>query len=185
MTEPVIEESTSRRGRPVGPAAVRGGRAEPFDTFYLRELPSLVVLARALSGSSAAEDLAQEAMLAAYRRWDEVCRLDLPAAWVRRVCANLSTSLIRRRAAEARALLRGGGMRTGYAELPPADDAFWSEVRRLPRRQAQSISLHYVYDMQVSDIAVTLGCSESTVKAHLVRGRAALARRLDISEDAS
>jgi len=35
----------------------------------------------------------------------------------------------------------------------------------------------------VSDIAVTLDCSESTVKAHLVRGRSALARRLGVEEE--
>jgi len=182
MTDPVIDEPRRSRGDPGRDAPPRLAVVESFDVFYLRELPSLVALARALSGSAAAEDLAQEAMVAAYRRWDEVASLDIPAAWVRRVCANLSTSLIRRRAAEARAVLRIGGQRTAYAEPAPEDAAFWAEVRRLPRRQAQAISLHYVYDMAVADIAVTLDCSESSVKAHLVRGRAALARRLDIPE---
>jgi len=183
MTDPVIDEPRRSRREPGSGSAPRLAVAESFDAFYLRELPSLVALARALSGSAAAEDLAQEAMMAAYRRWDEVALLDLPAAWVRRVCANLSTSLIRRRAAETRAVLRAGGQRTAYAELPPEDATFWAEVRRLPRRQAQAISLHYVYDMAVSDIAVTLDCSESTVKAHLVRGRSALARRLGVDEE--
>src|SRR4051812_34236711 len=87
------------------------GEAERFDAFYRRELPALVALAVALSGSASAEDIAQEAMLAAYRRWDVVSHLDLPAAWVRRVCANRCVSTLRRRAVEGRAMLRLGARR--------------------------------------------------------------------------
>ena len=45
------------------------------------------------------------------------------------------------------------------------------------------IALHYVLDMGVADIATTLGCSGSTVKAHLVRGRAALAQRIGMGTE--
>jgi RNA polymerase sigma-70 factor (ECF subfamily) len=169
-----------------GAEVVRLPGALVFDVFYQRELPGLVALARALTRApSTAEDIAQEAMIVAFRRWDEVSALDVPAAWVRRVCANMATSTIRRRTAEARALVRLGARRTEHTELAPRDEAFWAEVRRLPRRQAQVIALHYVYDLQVVDIAETLGCSASTVKAHLVRARATLATRLDVEGDPS
>lgn len=183
MTEPAIGDASPWEGLPSRAVPRRLRSAQPFEDFYLRELPSLVALARALSGSAAAEDIAQEAMLASYCRWTEIEQYDQPAAWVRRVCANLATSLIRRRAAETRAVLRYGGMRQTSTELAPQDEAFWAAVRRLPRRQAQSIALHYIYDLQVSDVARTLGCSESSVKAHLVRGRAALSSRLGIVEE--
>jgi RNA polymerase sigma factor (sigma-70 family) len=163
-------------------------RADTFEAFYRREMAGLVGLARVLCGSWAvAEDLAQEAMLVAYRRWDEVSHLDVPLAWVRKVCANQATSAIRRRTVEARALVRLGSRRQIPEPAPLENEVFWSEVRRLPRRQAQSIALHYVYDMGVVEIAATLGCSDSSVKAHLVRGRAALARRLgaDVVEEPS
>jgi len=159
--------------------AVELGPVETFEAFYRREMPGLVALARALCGSWAvADDLAQEAMLVAFRRWDAVSRLDLPAAWVRRVCANQATSQVRRRMVEARALARLGSRRQLPAPEALDGESFWAEVRRLPRRQAQSIALHYVFDMGVVEIGATLGCSDSSVKAHLVRGRAALARRL-------
>ncbi len=150
---------------------------EGFDSFYRREMPALVAFARSLSGSAAADDIAQEAMLAAYRRWDAVSQMDVPAAWVRRACANRAVSTLRRRTVEARGLLRlvqrdrGEPLRVEYEE-------FWSEVRRLPRRQAQVIALHYVYDLGVAEIAQTLGCAEGTVKSHLFRARAALSGRL-------
>lgn len=56
-------------------------------------------------------------------------------------------------------------------------ETFWAEVRRLPRRQAQSVALYYIYDLGVADVATTLG-AEGSVKVHLTRGRATLARRL-------
>jgi RNA polymerase sigma-70 factor (ECF subfamily) len=152
---------------------------ETFEAFYGREYRSLVALALALTGTSGhAEDVAQEAMLAAYRRWDEVSRLDLPHAWVRRVCVNLSTSLVRRRVVEARALIRLRGRRSADQALDPDDTTFWAEVRRLPRRQAECVALTYVYGCTVADVAVVLGCAEGTVKSHLFRGRQTLAVRL-------
>ena len=161
--------------------------AETFEAFYRRELPALVAFARVLSGSANADDIAQEAMLAAYRQWDSVALLDAPAAWVRRVCANRSVSLFRRRTVEARALLRVGARREEAESEPMAEEhgRFWAEVRRLPRRQAQVIALHYIYDLGVADIASTLGCAEGTVKVHLSRGRSALASRMNRSTEES
>ena len=152
---------------------------ETFDAFYAREYPSLVALAHALTGSpSQAEDIAQEAMLASYRRWDEVSRLDLPAGWVRRVCANISTSFVRRRVIEARAALRLRGRESEVCAMDDDDGSFWAEVRRLPRREAQCVALRYVYGCPVAEVAQILGCADGTVKAHLARGRSRLAKRL-------
>jgi RNA polymerase sigma-70 factor (ECF subfamily) len=152
---------------------------ESFESFYRRELPSLVSLGRALSRTpSLGDDLAQEAMLAAYRRWDEIGGYDNPAAWVRRVCANMSLSHLRRLGAESRALLRLGAIRQPTSSLPASSEAVWAAVRRLPRRQAQSIALCYVCDLSIADIAATLGCSEGAVKVHLSRARKTLAQKL-------
>jgi RNA polymerase sigma-70 factor (ECF subfamily) len=149
-----------------------------FEDFYRRELPGLIVLARGLCGSSIAEEVAQEAMLAAYRRWGNN-DLQHPEAWVRRVCANLAVSRIRRRSVELRALIRLGGRRLGLECEQPAHEDFWRAVRELPRRQAQAVALRYVFDLTVADIAETLECSEGAVKVHLSRGRSALAARLN------
>jgi RNA polymerase sigma-70 factor (ECF subfamily) len=154
-------------------------RVESFDGFYEREYRLLVALAHALTGSRAhAEDIAQEAMIAAYRRWDDVSRMDAPHAWVRRVCANIAVSFVRRRIVEARGLLRLRSRRVDVMELDDDDAAFWAEVRRLPRRQAQCIVLLYVYGCTVAEIAQVLGCSDGSVKTHLSRGRSKLAKRL-------
>jgi len=152
---------------------------ETFDGFYRRELPGLLTLAAALAGAAAADDVAQETMLAAFRRWDVVCRLDAPVAWVRRVCVNQAVSARRRRTAEARAVLRLGGRR--HPDVPaPEMDGFWGLVRALPRRQAQVVALTYVYGLPVAEVAATLGVSTGTVKTHLFRARTTLSRQLGL-----
>ena len=92
---------------------------------------------------------------------------------------NLATSSLRRGAREARALARLAGRRPPEAPVLPIDDEFWRLVRRLPRRQAQCIALHYLEDRSPDDIAGILGIAPSTVRVHLHAARVALAARLD------
>jgi RNA polymerase sigma-70 factor (ECF subfamily) len=150
-----------------------------FDDFYRAELPGLLTLARALAGPTAADDVAQEAMLATYRRWEEVRRLQDPAQWARRTCANLAVSSFRRRMVELRGLARLAGRRE-VAVVDETSEEFWAAVRGLPRRQAQCAALRYVYAMTGADIAGTLGIGEGSVKVHLARARRALAAALDL-----
>jgi RNA polymerase sigma factor (sigma-70 family) len=166
------------------PRPARGPDADAFDGFYAREYSSLVALAHVLMGPGGpAEDVAQEAMFAAYRRWSEVAAMEFPAAWVRRVCANIATSVVRKKIVEARALTILRRRTPPFAAVNDSDSAFWGEVRRLPRRQGQCLALFYLYGCSVKETAVTLGCSEGTVKTHLARGRTAMAARLDIALD--
>ena len=153
-----------------------------LDDLYRREHRSVVALAYALSGSrTGAEELAQEAFLEAHRAWDRISTYDDPGAWVRRVVANRSVSQVRRRLAEARAFTRLMGRRELPAALPDTDAEFWRAVRRLPRRQAQAVALHYLDDLSVADVAAVLDISPDTVKVHLHRGRRALADALGLT----
>jgi RNA polymerase sigma-70 factor (ECF subfamily) len=150
-----------------------------FDQLYRSDYRRLVALAYGLSGSrSAAEELAQEAFLAAHRRWDEIGAYDDPSAWLRRVVVNRSVSLVRQRVAEALALARLGARRQLPEALPEPDEVLWRAVRALPRRQAQVVALHYIDDRPVAAIAAILGCAEGTVKAHLHQARQSLSRTL-------
>jgi len=155
--------------------------AVTFDAFVRQHGRRLVGLAYTLSGSrTAAEDLAQEALIAAYRRWAEVSRLDDPGAWVRRVVANRAVSHIRRRVSEAKGLARLASERP-HIEVPAISaetEAIWAEVRRLPRRQRQVVAFRYYDQLSMSEIAEVLGCSKESVNTHLRRARTTLARRL-------
>jgi RNA polymerase sigma-70 factor (ECF subfamily) len=158
---------------------------EPFEDFYVREYGAVVALGLALTGDRGlAEELAQDAFLAAHRRWERIARYDAPGAWVRRAVVNRSRSAWRRRSREARALER-----LVRAEPPVVDgegldpERFWALVRMLPARQAQCVALHYLDDLSTAEIASVLGCSEATVRVHLHRGRAALAQVLSLDLD--
>ena len=150
-----------------------------FEAFYQQELKAVIGLAYALSGSRvAAEDLAQDAFLAAHKNWDKVSQYDKPQAWVRRVVANMSVSLFRRKVREAKAIARMRGNDTVLPALSESDDEFWKAVRALPKRQAQAIALHYLEDLSIAEIADILECAQGTVKVHLHKGRNRLAERL-------
>ncbi len=139
----------------------------------------MVALAAAITGSTvAAEDLAQEALIRAYRRWDEIGGYDKPGAWVRRVTVNLALSTRRRMGAEVKARLR----LTRPATLQPhpsEHDHVWAAVATLPGQQRAAVALHYLEDRSVADIAQILDCSESTARVHLHRGRNTLASLLE------
>lgn len=153
---------------------------ETFEAFYARERQKITGLAYVLSGSrSGAEDLCQEAFLAALRNWNTISAYDDPAAWVRRVVANRSVSVLRKRAAEARALIRLQGNQSTVPPLAAETVATWDAVRRLPTRQSQAVALKYFDGQQISDIARILECSENTVKTHLKRAMTTLRQEME------
>jgi len=158
-----------------------------FESFYRRDRRRVVALAYGLSGSrTAAEELAQDAFMAAFRKWNEISEYDDPGAWVRRVVINCSVSRVRRRVAEVRALTRLASRPTRPDELAPVDADFWRAVRALPARQAQVVALHYVDDRSINDIAAILGIAAGTVKATLFQARKSLAAALqcELEEEA-
>ena len=165
---------------PDGPADT-ALRPQRFDDFYRAELRSCTALAYGLCGNRGlAEELAQDAMTAAYRDWDRVSRMEAPGSWVRRTTANLATSSTRRRMAEARAVVRLSSRRQHEPVLPDSDEDFWRAVRALPRRQAQATALRYGLGCTVVEVAQILGCAEGTVKASLHAARASISSRLGL-----
>lgn len=162
-----------------GPLVVTIG--ETFETFYAREFRPLVALTYVLSGTpTLAEDLAQEAMAVAYRQWSRVSAMESPTGFVRRTASHLAASAVRRRLAEAKAMLRLTSQRTALPQLDEPDEQFWAAVRRLPTRQAQAVALRYIYDCSVSEVAEVMSISEGAAKAHLFRGRQTLIRALGL-----
>jgi RNA polymerase sigma-70 factor, ECF subfamily len=168
----------------VGPArfAAASGQTEPvgFVELYRSAYVPVLHLAYALSGSwTIAEEVAQETFLRAFGR---VERLTNAEGWVRQVAANLARSRMRRLGAEVRAVGRLAARplppSPGSDLLPAEFDRFWSQVRELPRRQAQAVALYYLEDRPVRDVAELMGCSEGTAKALLHQARQRLARRL-------
>ena len=171
--------SDDQTGQRVALEILDVGDSHEFDAFYRGQYRSLLALAWSLTGRrDLGEELVQDALLEVHRHWDRVQDYDVPGAFARRVLLNAAANTARKRANEARSLARLPRDEEHRDQLPP-DPEFWSALRSLPRRQAETLALHYLEDLPVIEIAEILGIAEGTVKAHLHRGRVALAERLE------
>lgn len=165
-------------------------RDDGFSAFYRREFGRTATLARSLSGGSwaVAEELAQDAFLVAHRKWGRVSRYDDPSQFVRRVVVNHAVSAHRRRQAERRALARTGRPPaathdpTGQPGAAHGSEAMLALLADLPPKQRQALALVYVDQLDPRDAAALLGCTESTLRTHLQRGREALRSLLDTKD---
>ncbi len=150
-----------------------------FDDFYRAEFAPLVSLAGMVLGQRAgAEDVAQEGMVDAYRRWDRLSTYDSPRAWVRKVVVQRAVKVARKRSNERVAQLRSVPPSAEGTPIEPFDPELLTHLRELPPQQRAALALHYLDDASVLDIAQTLGVSEGTVKTHLHKGRQRLAASL-------
>jgi RNA polymerase sigma-70 factor (ECF subfamily) len=161
----------------VPPVAPRPGCSDDFETVFRRSYAPLV---RSLSRIAAeAPDAVQEALVQAHLHWDTVGHFDDPVAWIRRVAINRLLDAERGRGRRARLVERLAQVRPvrpvggGTIEVQEA-------LERLPPRQRLIITLFYLDDMSIEDIAVTLGCSPGTVKSALHRGRRNLKKLLEV-----
>lgn len=122
-------------------------------------------LALTTDDRAVAEELAQEALMRAWQRWDQVSRLDSPEAWTVRVGLNLATSWHRRRQAEWRANRRST-VAEDYGGNDSADAlAVRQAVAALPQRQRAVIVARFFLGYDVATTAEVLRCAEGTVKA--------------------
>lgn len=156
-----------------------------FESFYAQTSRRMLPLAFSLTGSwGDAEDLVQDAYIAAHRHWNKVGAYDDPTAWIRRVITNRSLSRWRRLGREVNVWQRlAARTREELSVDEPIDDEFWEAVRALPRQQAAVVALYYLEDLSVDAIAALIGCSAGTVKTQLFRGRHTLADRLGSREE--
>lgn len=183
LIEPV-ETAVPTTGRGGQQVEVDGGAGD-FDAFYASAAPSLLRLAYARTGSWAVgEDLVQDAMADAHRRWREIGRYENPTAWARRAVLNRSVSTLRRRGRERRALERVANRPSSVVDPPVfADEELWAAIRGLSDRQLEVVLLLWFEDLSAAEVAATLGCGEETVRTHWRRARARLAEVLGEVDD--
>lgn len=129
-----------------------------------------------------AEELAQEALLRACRRWERVSTMDSPGGWTWRVAVNLANSYFRRRRAERRAHARLAQERDPVSDGPrPTDSELVARaVASLPRRQKTALVLRYYLDLSVAETARRMGTSDDAVRSLTKRAVADLRRRVDL-----
>lgn len=124
-----------------------------------------------------AEDATQEAFARALERWPRLREQPWVTGWVTSTALNAARRLQRHRrwlhGAEVAPVKAAMGVdAAGAVEL-------WQVVRALPRRQREAVTLHYLADLPVAEVARLMGCREGTVKAHLAHARKALRAQLE------
>lgn len=151
-----------------------------FEEFVCTRLTSLVRYATVVTWDPhLAEDITQEVLVRAQRRWTRIGQLDAPEQYVKRMVVNEFLSWRRRRAAR-QIPLTGEALDPllGHGADPtvPHDerDAMIRLIAGLPPRQRAVIALRFYEDMSVDQIAGVLGCRAATVRTHLARALAAL-----------
>jgi RNA polymerase sigma factor (sigma-70 family) len=134
---------------------------EDFETFFGRELPRAVRLAWLLTRSATtAEDVAQDAMVAVHRRFEQ---LDSPSAYLTRVIVNGCGRSRRAAANQLRLVQQLSASSTGVAGAK--DDYLLDAIETLPYRQRVVVVLRYWCDWSEVEIAAALACRPGTVKS--------------------
>ena len=150
--------------------------------FCTEEFPRLTgALGLYVGDRAVAEELAQEALLRACRRWERVSRLESPGGWTWRVARNLANSHLRRRLAERRARARLSS--EPQWDVGPVDTAGQVAVREavaaLPERQRTVLVMRYFLDRSAQQTGQELGMSEDAVRSLTKRAITALRYRFD------
>ena len=148
-----------------------------FETWYLAEYPRIVAaLAVAARDRELAAEVASEAFVRAYERWDRLRRMERPGGWVHRTALNLLKRRLRRRTQEGRLLTTFAGPGIGGLGAPDLD--LWRAVEQLPERTRTAIALRYLADLTEPEIAKAMGVGRGTVATLLHRARRQLEAEL-------
>ena len=148
-----------------------------FEAYVLARGRALERFAYALTGDAhRAQDLVQNVLLKAYRRWDRITALEHPDAYLRRMLTNGYLDWRRRR----------GSTELPVDEIPDHEalpdlavgvvdrDQLTRALRQLSPHQRAVLVLRHIEGQSDEDIATALGCSIGTVRTHATRGRVRL-----------
>lgn len=149
-----------------------------FFEAHHRELARLAYLM--LGDPDSADDLAAEALAAAWHRWDRIRGCDHPPAYVRRIVLNMCRSRIRSLIRERDRLPAFGVSTHETADGPdvPAMLDVRAALQRLPERKRACVILRFAFDLSEQETARALGVTVGTVKSQTSKGVAELQEAL-------
>jgi RNA polymerase sigma-70 factor (sigma-E family) len=150
-----------------------------FEEYVSARGQELVRLGFTVSGDyQRAEDLAQIALMQAFRAWRKVRTADDPHNYVRRILINAYLSMTRRRSFTEAPTAEIDAERTvpdPAADIVNSDD-LWRSLATLSARERVVLVLRYYQDLDDHTIADLLGIKPSSVRATASRALATLRR---------
>jgi RNA polymerase sigma-70 factor (ECF subfamily) len=155
-------------------SAVAARAEDDFSSWVAPYLPAMAWLAARLAGSAERDDVVQESLTRAWRRWETyVPERGSPQAWLLAIVADRARRW-RRRLIWTVSSVPSVAVEDGHRDLD-----LERAVRALPPRQRLAVELHYFVGLSTAESAVVMRCSEGTVKSNLHDARARLRRCLD------
>jgi RNA polymerase sigma factor (sigma-70 family) len=167
-----------------GPSSVNGAASArvSFESFFELERDHLFGLLALMTGDrSEAEEIAQDAFVAVWERWDRVRLMDNPAGYLNRTAINA----FRKRYRRSRLFGRVAEVLSSGADTTPADSTLMlnEALRSLTPRQRAALVLTELLGYSGEEAARALGVKASTIGALKHQGRAALRREVESSDD--
>jgi RNA polymerase sigma-70 factor (ECF subfamily) len=148
--------------------AQRGSVAD-LERLFREHWPRAYRAARLVTGdAAAAEDIAQEAFLAAVRNLDRFDRRRPFAPWLHRIVVNRAIDWTRARRLRAEVELADG--MAGREAPPPPDGEALGRIAELSPEHRAVIVLRYVLEYTPGEIAEVLELPRGTVNSRLRRG---------------
>lgn len=167
--------------RPAKLGTVDDDRAQ-MEAFCADAFPRLVgALALHTGDVYLAEELAQEALLRACRRWSTVGQMESPGGWAYRVGVNLASNVFRRRRAARRAHERLTGQQSPVDrkhERLPDELIVRNALAGLTAPQRQAVILRFYFGLSSPQVAQVTGSTPGAVRALTHRALAALREQL-------
>ncbi|MFJ8901399.1 MULTISPECIES: RNA polymerase sigma factor [unclassified Streptomyces] len=172
----------------------RNGRPEDaagtVETVFRMEFPRVIAgVTRIVRDVGIAEELAQDALVAALEQWPRDGVPDNPGAWLMTTARNRAVDLVRRRETYARKLAeigRDAATVTAPSEVPADPDDIDDDLLRLvftachPALSAEArtaLTLRLLGGLTTAEIARAFLVPEPTVAQRIVRAKRTLARR--------
>jgi RNA polymerase sigma-70 factor, ECF subfamily len=149
-----------------------------FEEFYRAEFHGLVrSMFLLVPDVDEAQELAQEAMVRVYERWDRVSVMDSPGGYLYRVATNLNRRRIRSLAVRARGQLRLGATMQ-HEEIDPAHRDLADAISSLSVRLREAFMLVDWLGMSSEEAARILRIAPASVRSRVHRARRELRARL-------
>jgi RNA polymerase sigma-70 factor, ECF subfamily len=156
----------------------RDGDDQAFAELYRRHFAAVYRVAFLVChDAAAAEDIAQEAFLAAVRNLDRFDRGRPVRPWLARIASNRAIDWVRARSRRAELAL--DDVAAAAADRAAGPDDAQALIARLPAEQRQVVALRFVLDLTPGEIATLLDLPRGTVNSRLRRGLDALGASLE------
>lgn len=167
-------------------AVMSVGEAEAtpsFDAFYVSLFAPLYRSMLVLSGNPAdAEDIAHEAFVRVFERWETVSRMEAPDAYLFRTALNLERNRLRRALRRARRVVDDRDVQQDFSPEAVARADLLGLLRQLTREQREAVVLVDILGLTSEEAGRVASVRPDALRARLHRARTALRRRLEGDE---